>query len=288
LRLELRETELSTFSQEISRKERFWRCLAMNQKNNLIIGLIIAGVVVMSANVDADPRDFVEGLPNIGIMLQEITEVDSSLFVTAFWSMLETIEMAFIGTVVGVAIALPLSLLAARNLNNKFVYVPIRALLAAIRTFPSILWAILFVIIVGLGPFAGVLAIIMYTVGFIAKLQYEAIEAIDADPMDAVGAIGVSKLQLIRFVVLPESASHLLSQILYIFDYNIRQTSILGLVGAGGIGFYIINYIKFFEYGKAAVFMLVVLATVLIIELVSVRIRDKYIVKSQRGMQVKA
>jgi len=82
----------------------------MNQKNNLIIGLIIAGVVVMSVNVDADPRDFVEGLPNIGIMLQEITEVDSSLFVTAFWSMLETIEMAFIGTVVGVAIALPLSL----------------------------------------------------------------------------------------------------------------------------------------------------------------------------------
>ena len=215
----------------------------MNQKNNLIIGLIIAGVVFMSANVDADPRDFAEGLPNIGIMLQEI---------------------------------------------NKFVYVPIRALLAAIRTFPSILWAILFVIIVGLGPFAGVLAIIMYTVGFIAKLQYEAIEAVDIDPMDAVSAIGVSKLQLIRFVVLPESASHLLSQILYIFDYNIRQTSILGLVGAGGIGFYIINYIKFFEYGKAAVFMLVVLATVLIIDWVSVRIRDKYIVKSQRGMQIKA
>jgi len=277
-----------TFRLEIIRKKKFWRCLTLNQKNNLIIGLIIAGVVVMSANVDADPRDFVEGLPNIGIMLQDITEVDSSLFVTAFWSMLETIEMAFIGTVVGVAIALPLSLLAARNLNHKFVYVPVRALLAAIRTFPSILWAILFVIIVGLGPFAGVLAIIMYTVGFIAKLQYEAIEAIDADPMDAVGAIGVSKLQLIRFVVLPESASHLLSQILYIFDYNIRQTSILGLVGAGGIGFYIINYIKFFEYGKAAVFMLVVLVTVLIIDWVSVRIRDKYIVKSQRGMQVKS
>ena len=259
----------------------------MNQKNNLIIGLIIAGVIFMSANIDADPRYFVEGLPNIGIIAEEITDVDPSLLETAFWSMLETIEMAFIGTVVGVAIALPLSLLAARNLNNKFVYIPIRALLAAIRTFPSILWAILFVIIVGLGPFAGVLAIIMYTVGFIAKLQYEAIEAIDADPMDAVSAIGVSKLQLIRFVVLPESASHLLSQILYIFDYNIRQTSILGLVGAGGIGFYIINYIKFFEYGKAAVFMLVVLVTVLIIDWVSVRIRDNYIIKSQRGMQVR-
>ena len=99
----------------------------MNQKNNLIIGLIIAGVIFMSANVGADPRDFVEGLPNIGIIAQEITEVDPSLLGTAFWAMLETIQMAFIGTVIGVAIALPLSLLAARNLNSKFVYVPIRA-----------------------------------------------------------------------------------------------------------------------------------------------------------------
>jgi len=103
---------------------------------------------------------------------------------------------------------------------------------------------------------------------------------------NAVNSIGVSKSQLIRYVVIPESASHLLSQLLYMFDYNIRQTSILGLVGAGGIGFYIINYIKFFEYGKAAVFMLVVLVTVLIIDWISVKIRDKYIIKSQHGMEV--
>jgi phosphonate transport system permease protein len=126
----------------------------------------------------------------------------------------------------------------------------------------------------------------MYTVGFVAKLQYEAIETIDSDPMDAVKSIGVSKWQLIRYVVLPESAPHLLSQILYMFEYNVRQTSILGLVGAGGIGFYIINYIKFFEYGKAVVFMLVVLFVVLVIDWVSVKIRDKYIVKSQHGIEV--
>ena len=106
--------------------------------------------------------------------------------------------------------------------------------------------------------------------------------------MDAVSSIGVSKWQLIRYVVIPESAPHLFSQLLYMFDYNVRQTSILGLVGAGGIGFYIINYIKFFEYGKAAIFMLVVLITVLFIDWVSVKIRDKYIVKSQHGMEVKA
>ncbi len=259
----------------------------MNPKNNLIIGIVIAAVVAMSYNIDANPVEFVEGIPNLAIVAKEMTEVELDLFGTAFWSMLETIEMAFIGTVVGVAIALPLSMLAARNLNRKLVYVPIRALLAATRTFPSILWAILFVIMVGLGPFAGILAIIMYTIGFITKLQYESIEAIDSDPVEAVSSIGVSKWQLIRHVVVPESAPHLLSQILYMFDYNVRQTSILGLVGAGGIGFYIINYIKFFEYGKAAVFMLVVLITVLLIDWASVKIRDKYIVKAQVGMQVK-
>ncbi len=259
----------------------------MNRKNNLVIGIVIAIVVAMSYNVDANPVDFVEGIPNLAIILEEMTQVEPKLFETAFWSMFETLQMAFIGTMIGIAIALPLSMLAARNLNSKWVYGPIRALLAAIRTFPSILWAILFVIMVGLGPFAGILAIIMYTVGFVAKLQYEAIETVDTDPMDAVSSIGVSKSQLIRFVVLPESAPHLLSQILYMFDYNVRQTSILGLVGAGGIGFYIINYIKFFEYGKAAVFLLVVLATVLIIDWVSVKIRDKYIVKSQRGAEIK-
>jgi len=259
----------------------------MNPKNNLIIGVIIAVVVASSYNIDANPIDFVEGIPNLMIIAEEFTEIEPKLFETALWAMFETIQMAFIGTIVGVAIAIPLSMLAARNLNSKWVYAPIRAILAAIRTFPSILWAILFVIMVGLGTFAGVLAIIMYTIGFVAKLQYESIETVDPDPMDAVSSIGVSKWQLIRYVVLPESAPHLLSQILYMFDYNVRQSSILGLVGAGGIGFYIINYIKFFEYGKAAVFMLVVLVVVLIIDWISVKIRDKYIVKSQHGMKVK-
>jgi len=259
----------------------------MTPKSNLIIGLIIAIVIAASYNIDANPVDFVEGLPNLAIIAEELTEIEPKLFETAFYSMFETIQMAFIGTIVGVVIALPLSIFAARNLNTKWVYAPVRAILAAIRTFPSILWAILFVIMVGLGTFAGVLAIIMYTIGFVAKLQYESIESVDTDPMDAVSSIGVSKWQLVRYVVLPESAPHLLSHILYMFDYNVRQSSILGLVGAGGIGFYIINYIKFFEYGKAAVFMLVVLVVVLIIDWVSVKIRDKYIVKSQRGMEVK-
>ena len=264
----------------------------MTPKNNLVIGLVVGFVIIASYNVEANPLEFAEGLPNVMIILEEILILENIVdnlqthLPIAFWAMLETLQMAFVGTVVGVVIGLPFSMLAARNLNNKFVYAPVRTLLAIIRTFPSILWAMLFVIIVGLGPFAGVLALILYTIGFVTKLQFESIETIDSDPMDAVSSIGVSKLQLIRYVIIPEAASHLLGQMLYMFDYNVRQSAILGIVGAGGIGFFIIQYIKFFEYGKAAIYLFVVLIVVLGIEWVSVKIRDKYIVKSQHGMEV--
>ena len=257
----------------------------MNPTKNLGFGIAIAiAVAVMSANIGANPLDFISGAPNLMIIAKEMANVDPQLLDTAFWAMLETLQMAFIGTVAGVTIGLPLSLLSSRNISSKWIYVPIRSLLAAIRTFPSILWAILFVIVVGTGAFAGVLAIILYTVGFVTKLQYETMEAIDSDPMDAVSSIGVSKWQLVRYVVIPESASHLLGHALYMFDYNVRQTSILGLVGAGGIGFYIITYIKYFDYGSAMVFMAVVLGTVLAIDWISVRVRDAYLVKSQKGI----
>jgi phosphonate transport system permease protein len=263
----------------------------MTPKNNIVIGIVVGLVIIASYNVEANPLEFAEGLPNLGIILEEILVLDNIIdnmkyLPSALFAMLETLQMAFIGTVVGVVIGLPFSMLAARNLNSKFIYAPTRILLAIIRTFPSILWAMLFVIVVGLGPFAGVLAIILYTIGFVTKLQFESIETIDSDPMDAVGSIGVSKFQLIRYVVIPEAASHLLGQMLYMFDYNVRQSTILGIVGAGGIGFFIIQYIKFFEYGKAAVYLFVVLIVVLGIEWISVKIRDKYIVKSQHGMEV--
>jgi len=264
----------------------------MTPKNNLVIGIVVGCIIIASYNLEANPLEFAEGLPNVMIILEEILILENIIdnfqthLPTALWAMLETLQMAFIGTVVGVVVGLPFSMLAARNLNSKFVYVPVRILLAVVRTFPSILWAMLFVIIVGLGPFAGVLALILYTIGFVTKLQFESIETVDSDPMDAVGSIGVSKFQLIHYVVIPEAASHLLGQMLYMFDYNVRQSTILGIVGAGGIGFYIIQYIKFFEYGKVAVYLFVVLIVVLGIEWVSVKIRDKYIVKSQHGMEV--
>jgi phosphonate transport system permease protein len=261
----------------------------LNSKDNLIFAIVIALLIVSSYNIGIDPAKFIDGLPNLAIVVREMAQIDLSLLNVALLSMLETIQMAFIGTIVGFGLSLPLSLLAARNVvNSKFIYGPIRAFLAGIRILPSILWAIFFVIIVGLGPFAGILAIVLYTIGFITKLQYESLESIEPDSMDAIGSTGVSKIQLIRFVVIPQAATHLISQLLYMFDYNVRQSSILGVVGAGGIGFYIINYIKFFDYGKAAVFIMVVFVVALMIDYVSVKVRDRYIAKTHKGVSVRS
>lgn len=260
----------------------------MTPRSNFTIAVIIALVVVASWHLEASPIEFAVGIPNIAELAEEViwelSRITPDMAYNASWAMLETIQMAFIGTMVGYAMALPMSLLASRNLTSAWVYIPMRGLLAMVRTLPSIMWALLFVIMVGIGPFAGILALTLYTLGFVAKLQYEAIETIDADPMDSAKSIGLSKLQLVRFVVIPESASHLLGHLLYMFDYNVRQTSILGLVGAGGIGFYIMTYITYLQYGKAIFFMLVVLATVLAIDWASVNLRDRYVVKTQRGV----
>ena len=115
----------------------------MNPKSNLLVGAIVAVVVVTSYDVGVEPIAFFEGLPNLGNVAKEMTEFESEHWGTAFWAMLETIEMAFVGTIIGVLISLPLSIFAARNISSKFVYAPLRALLAATRTFPSILWVVL-------------------------------------------------------------------------------------------------------------------------------------------------
>ena len=116
----------------------------MTPKNNIVIGIIVGLVIIASYNVDANPVDFAEGIPNLGVIISEIFVLESIIddlkyIPTALWAMLETLQMAFIGTVIGVAIGLPLSMMAARNLNSKFVYAPTRVLLTVIRTFPSIL-----------------------------------------------------------------------------------------------------------------------------------------------------
>lgn len=202
---------------------------------------------------------------------------DMAVLEVALRAILETIVIAFFGTLFGMIVSLPLGIIGARNLFSRRVVGGVRLILAGIRTLPALLWAIFFVILVGFGVGSGIMAMTMYTVGYLGKMQYEAIEGMDMEPFDAIRATGVSKLKLILFVVLPMCANNLLSHVLFMFDYNVRASSILGFVGAGGIGFYIGGYLKLLQYDKVMTLLLVVFVTVVLIDYLSMKIRDRWL-----------
>ncbi|MBJ62171.1 MAG: phosphonate ABC transporter, permease protein PhnE [Euryarchaeota archaeon] len=192
----------------------------------------------------------------------------------AYIGMLETLKMAFVSTVVGFFIAILLSPFAAKNLTSAWVYIPMRIVLAATRSLPSIIWAIIFVVIVGLGPLAGVLAMTFYTVGYLGKLQYEEMEGVQNSPLEAARAMGLSHPEIVTNVVIPESSNNLLSQLLFMFEYNVRHGSVLGLVGAGGIGYYLQFYMGLLMYQNVMAFLIVILVVVIVIDLISMYIRS--------------
>jgi phosphonate ABC transporter permease subunit PhnE len=192
----------------------------------------------------------------------------------AWLGMVETLKMAFVGTVIGFLGAIVLAPMAASNLSPSWVGVPARLLLAGMRSLPSIIWAILFVAIVGLGPLAGVLAMAFYTVGYLGKLQFESFEGLANGPLEAARAMGMNRTQTFLFVVVPESANGLISQVLFMFEYNVRHGSVLGLVGAGGIGYYLAYYLGFLLYDAVMALILVIFVVVVCIEAVSRRLRS--------------
>ena len=186
----------------------------------------------------------------------------------------ETIQMAFVSTVLGFVISLPIASLAANNLYPLPVAMAARVVLAGLRSLPSIIWALIFTIAIGFGPFPGVLAMTLYTIGYLGKLQYEAIEGIPNEPLEASMAMGLTKSERFLFVVIPESSNNLISQLLFMFEYNVRHGTVLGLVGAGGIGQYIDTNLKFFIYDKAMAFLIVIFVVVVIIDILSMIIRS--------------
>ena len=192
----------------------------------------------------------------------------------AYLGMVETLKMAFVGTVIGFLGAIVLAPMAASNLSPAWMGGPARLLLAGMRSLPSIIWAILFVAIVGLGPLAGVLAMAFYTVGYLGKLQFESFEGLANGPLEAARAMGMNRTQIFLFVVVPESANGLISQVLFMFEYNVRHGSVLGLVGAGGIGYYLSYYLGFLLYDAVMALILVIFVVVVCIEAVSRRLRS--------------
>jgi phosphonate transport system permease protein len=191
--------------------------------------------------------------------------------------MVITLQIALWGTALAVITAVPMALLASSNIVPWWVYQPVRRLMDACRAINEMVFAMLFVVAVGLGPFAGVLALWIHTSGILAKLFSEAVEAIDPQPVEGIRSTGASSLDEIVYGVIPQVIPLWISFTLYRFESNIRSASVVGMVGAGGIGVVLWEIIRGFQYAETCAVMLIIIATVSVIDLVSARIRHYFV-----------
>lgn len=191
---------------------------------------------------------------------------------------LETLGMAFFGTLFAALIALPFGFLGARNVvTNAIVHFSLRRSFDCLRGVDTLIWALIFVNVVGLGPFAGILAIIVSDMGTFSKLFAEAIENIDCKQVEGVRASGASEIEVVRFGILPQVIPVILSQTLYYFESNTRSATILGIVGAGGIGLQLSDRIRVNNWDEACLIIIMILITVSAIDYLSRAIRLRII-----------
>ena len=191
--------------------------------------------------------------------------------------MVVTLHIAIWGTVLAVVLAVPFGLLSSSNLTPWWIHQPVRRLMDASRAINEMVFAMLFVVAVGLGPFAGVLALFVHTTGILAKLFSEAVEAIDPQPVEGIRATGAGRLEEIVYGVLPQVLPLWISYSLYRFESNVRSAAVVGMVGAGGIGVVLWEIIRGFQYAETCAVMLIIIATVSMIDLVSAQVRRRLI-----------
>jgi phosphonate transport system permease protein len=190
----------------------------------------------------------------------------------------ETLAMAFLGTVLGAIVAFPLSFLASKNMMPfRPLQFGTRRFADLLRAFDYLIWALIFVRAIGLGPMAGIMAIAIVEVGTFVKLYSEAIENLDRKQMDGVRAAGGNRLQIIRYGVLPQVLPMMVSNTLYMFEHNTRSASILGIVGAGGIGFLLADRLRAYELQEACLIIIMVVLTVYAIDFLSKKLRERII-----------
>ncbi len=239
---------------------------------------VVAVALAWSAwDTGADPVRLARGLPWIVDFVRRMVPPDLRVLPGALAGALTTLEIALLGTAVAAVIALPLGFVSARNVAPAPAFHPARGILNFFRSVDTLVYALVFVAAVGLGPFPGVLAVIAYTTTSLAKLYSEAIEGIEPGPVDAVTATGASRLQVLRFGVLPQVLPLFLSYVLYRLETNIRAATVLGFVGAGGIGFYLQTYLRLIDYPAASTVLLVTVAMVMVVDWASSRLRERLV-----------
>jgi phosphonate transport system permease protein len=239
----------------------------------------IALVVLILAGKQSD-LSFVELAQGGGNMAEYISRYFPPNF--GDWELylegtLETVAMAIWGTLMAALLAAPMAIFASRNLVPGRVVFFARRLLDAMRAINEVVFALVFVVAVGLGPFAGVLALFVHTAGILGKLFSEAIEAIEPGPVEGIRATGASQIQEIIFGVIPQVLPLWISYVLYRFESNVRSATVLGIVGAGGIGVSLYQSFRSFKYPKVCAILILLIVTVTLIDTLSSKLRQKLI-----------
>ena len=245
------------------------------RKAAAFVALVVLGWTVWDTG--ADPVRLAHGLPWIADFVRRMLPPDLAVLPATLLGAVKTVEIALLGTAVAAALALPLGFVSARNVAPPAVFYPARAVLNLFRSVDTLVYALIFVAAVGLGPFPGVLAVVAYTTTSLARLYSEAIEGIEPGPVDAITATGASRLQVLRYGVLPQVLPLFLSYVLYRLETNIRAATVLGFVGAGGIGFYLQTYLRMIDYPAASTALLVTVVMVMVIDGLSSKLRAQLV-----------
>jgi len=212
----------------------------------------------------------------LGDILSRMVPPDFSNFDELIYAIFETIEIAFVGTFIAIVLSIPLGLFSARNIApNYFVYIVSKTIIIFFRAIPEFIMAMILVIAIGFGAMPGVLALGLHTMGFLAKFYAEDIEHINKGPIDALRSSGATKSQIISFGVIPQILPSFVANNLYILDRNVRMATMLGIVGAGGIGYELQSSFRMFEYERVSSIMILIFVTISIIDHLSSFIRSK-------------
>ena len=218
--------------------------------------------------------NFARGREIIGEMLQP----NLAFLPSTIAPLIETLQMAIVSCVIGCGIGLPLAFLASRvTTPSRWALVADRWVLNIIRAIPDLLYALIFVAAVGVGPLAGVLALVLFNIGVLAKLLSESVDAVDTGPVEAADAVGASRTQMVRSAVLPQILPSYTAYSLYVFELDVRASTVIGIVGAGGIGNVLNTQMKFFAFSNVGTVVLELFVVVLAIEAVSVALRRRLV-----------
>ncbi|MBI3636693.1 MAG: phosphonate ABC transporter, permease protein PhnE [Candidatus Rokubacteria bacterium] len=236
---------------------------------------VLAFLVWNAVNLEINPERIARGVARLGTVAARAFPPDFSRTALLVGGMLESIEIATLSTIFGVLLGIPVAVLAARNVVPLGVYAGGRATITLGRTFHELIVAILFVKAVGFGPLAGMLTLTVNSVGFFGKLLAETIETIDRGPIEAVRATGASRLAVLLYAVLPQVMPRIVGLTVYQWDIHLRQSTIIGIVGAGGIGATLYNAFARYDYDFALAILLVIVALVFAGEAVSALVRRR-------------